>query len=155
MHDHKSVETILARLMPPALSSEGQRGIETMINELAGTPENPARRRMTPRPLIITGGMAAALAAALLVFHHHRDDARPLDRLLAAEVPAEFILMSESDRVENMIDEGWSDTPDGSAMRTLRLRVVEESNLRDETTGIVMKISQPREEILFMPVSTF
>jgi hypothetical protein len=54
-----------------------------------------------------------------------------------------------------MVDVGWSETPDGSAMRTLRLRVVEESRLRDEETGIVMNISQPREEFLLMPVSTF
>jgi hypothetical protein len=70
------------------------------------------------------------------------------------EIPG-FTVVSESGRVEDMVDVGWSETPDGSAMRTLRLRVVEESRLRDEETGIVMNISQPREEFLLMPVSTF
>jgi hypothetical protein len=32
---------------------------------------------------------------------------------------------------------------------------VEENSLLDEETGIVMQVSEPREEILLMPVSTF
>lgn len=156
MHDHKSVEDVLARLMPPALSVDGEREIEAMIDELAGTQEHPQSlwaKHWTR--VAVTGGIAAALAAALLVFQHQRHAPPVAERAPAAGPSSEFFLVSESGRVENMIDEGWSDTPDGSAMRTLRLRVVEESNLRDEATGIVMKISQPREELLFMPVSAF
>jgi hypothetical protein len=40
-------------------------------------------------------------------------------------------------------------------MRAMRLSVVEENNLLDEETGIVMQITEPREEFLLVPVSTF
>ena len=63
--------------------------------------------------------------------------------------------MGESDRIESMTDEGWQEDADGTAMRALRLSVVEENSLRDEETGIVMQVSEPREEILLMPVSAF
>ncbi len=69
--------------------------------------------------------------------------------------PPEFLLVGESDRIESMTDEGWREVADGSAMRAMRVRVVEESSLFDEETGIVMQVSQPREELLLMPISAF
>jgi hypothetical protein len=66
-----------------------------------------------------------------------------------------MILMGESDRIESMTDEGWQEDSDGSTMRAMRLNVVGENSLLDEETGIVMQVSEPREELLLMPVSTF
>jgi hypothetical protein len=54
-----------------------------------------------------------------------------------------------------MSDEGWRDSPDGSTMRAMRLNVIEENSLLDEETGIVIQVSEPREELLLMPISTF
>jgi hypothetical protein len=144
MHDTNSVETILARLMPPALSVAGQHDIEAMLDELAG-PETarPSRR------WIIGGGIAASLAAALVMPHLISPPS-----VVAAPAP-EFLLVGESDRVESMMDEGWREIPDGSAMRAMRVRVIEENSLFDEETGIVMQVSQPREELLLMPISAF
>lgn len=144
MHDINSVETILSRLMPPALSVEGQRGIEAMLDELAG----PAPVQRTFRPWVIGGGIAAALAGLLAI--------PPLMPPAAVAAPRpEVLLVGESDRVESMTDEGWREIPDGSAMRAMRVRVVGENRLFDEETGIVMRISQPREELLLMPISAF
>jgi len=64
-------------------------------------------------------------------------------------------LISGSDRVESMTDEGWQESQDGSAMRALRLNAVEERSVRDQESGIVVKISEPREEILLIPISSF
>jgi len=152
MRDANQVEDVLARLMPPGLTAEGQRGIESMIDDLAAADGSRDGKRRLP---FYVGGMAAALAAGFFAIHIINRDLPRLAEHIAIEDSEEFTLVSESDRIEDMIDEGWSDTPDGSAMRTLRLRVVEESKLLDETTGIVMNISQPREEILLMPVSAF
>jgi hypothetical protein len=66
-----------------------------------------------------------------------------------------MVLVGESDRVEAMTDEGWQEDSDGAPMQATRLRVVEENSLLDEQTGIVMQVSEPREEIFLMPVSTF
>jgi hypothetical protein len=154
MHDQPAIENILARLMPPALSEHGQQDIETMLDELATEAETAAPRPRRPW-WMISGGIAAALAAGVFVVHFIRGSENSSGAMAAAETPDELIVMSESGRVETVTDEGWSESPDGAALRTLRLRVVEENRIFDEQTGIVMNISQPREELLLMPVSAF
>ncbi len=69
--------------------------------------------------------------------------------------PPELIYLSESDRVEAMSDEGLFVDSGGSAVRKLRVRVIEESQIRDEETGIVVMLTEPREEMYMVPVSTF
>ncbi|MFZ9936056.1 MAG: hypothetical protein ACO3JG_03245 [Luteolibacter sp.] len=150
MRENHQVEDILARLMPPGITAEGQRGIESMIDDLAGHTAKPPRRWMA-----WAGSMAAALTAGWLVVQTAGNEHSASPEIHAGGHTPEFTLVSETGRIEDIIDEGWSDTPDGSAMRTLRLRVVEESRLLDQSTGIVMNISHPREEILLMPVSAF
>lgn len=156
MHDTSEVEAILARLMPAAMSQGGQEDIEAMLDELAGppveTPEKIVRFPWLRR--IVTGGIAAAGLAAAWILSMGSPDA-PLVASHSAKLPPEFVLVSESDRIEKMTDEGWQEDTDGSAMRALRLNVVEENSLLDEETGIVMQVSEPREEILLMPISAF
>lgn len=156
MHDSHSVETILARLMPPALSETGQREIEAMIDELAATPQlatpsgHPWFRRIT------IGSIAAAGVGAACIFPMVQRPAALTTGAASPESPApSFVLVGESDRVESMTDEGWLENQDGSAMQATRLSVIEENTLRDVETGIVISISEPREEILLMPVSAF
>lgn len=158
MHKPDPVETILARLMPVAMSDEGQRGIEAMLDELAGTPAEvvPIRKPWYRRPF--TGGIAAAgiAAAVLMPFAATRHSAASR----VASAPSEkaqpgFVLVGETGSIDSMSEEGWQEDSDGSAMRTLRLRVVEENSILDEETGIVMQVSEPRDEFLLMPVSTF
>jgi len=64
-------------------------------------------------------------------------------------------LVDESTRLAWVEDEGWLDDPDGGALRAVRMRVVEENRLLDQETGIIVHVASPREEMLFMPVSTF
>jgi len=157
VHKPDPVETILARLMPAALSDEGQLGMEAMLDELAGgaavevIPLKPWFRRP------FAGGIAAAgIAAALLLPLSISRTPVPAPVVSAEQKPAPgFVLVSESGSVESMSEEGWQEDADGLAMRTMRLRVVEENQLLDEETGIVMLVSQPRDEYLLTPVSTF
>ena len=153
MHDRNSVETILARLMPPALSLDGQHEIEAMIDELAGPVSANQASTRSWRLWRIGTGLAAALAAVFAIPRLMEPTATP-ETVTAAPIP-EFLLVGESDRIESMTDEGWREIPDGSAMRAMRVRVIEENSFFDEETGIVMQVSQPREELLLMPISTF
>ena len=156
MHDSHSVETILARLMPSALSENGQHAIEAMIDELAATPQMAASSGHPWLRRITIGGIAAAGVAAACVFPMLQRPAAVVAGNVPAESPAPgFVLVGESDRVEAMTDEGWLENQDGSAMQATRLSVIEENTLRDLETGIVISISEPREEILLMPVSAF
>jgi len=154
------VETILARLLPPALSEAGQRDIEAMLDALAGEPAQTAPAKSAGVAWIrrvFTGGIAAAGLAAALIFPLAAPPSPSSWAVTApaGDAPNGLILVGESDRIESMTDEGWQEDSDGSAMRAMRLNVVEENSLLDEETGIVMQVSEPREELFLMPVSTF
>lgn len=157
MHKPDPVETILARMMPPAMSERGMREIETMLDDLALETPLPHVARFPLKRAGIFGGIAAAGVAAMLVLHFNQKPEKPHARIFSSEVsnPSEILLVGETDRVESMTDEGWREDADGTAMHAMRLNLVEENSLLDEETGIVMKISQPREEYLLMPVSSF
>jgi hypothetical protein len=157
MHKPDPVETILARLMPPGLSEQGQRDIEAMLDGLAGPVLELPTAKPSPshwRRWTVIGGIAAAGVAAAMIFPLASSPI-PVAAAATQEVLPGFVLVGESDRIESTIDEGWFEDSDGSAMRTLRLSVIEENTIQDEETGIIMQVSEPREEILLMPVSAF
>jgi hypothetical protein len=158
MHKLDPVETVLARLMPPALSQEGQAEIEAMLDDLAGVsakPESPAPVRGNWRRWWIASGAAAAGVAAAMMISWSRVDAPFAVTDAKADALSGLVLVGETDRIESMTEEGWQEDSDGSAMRAMRLNVVEENSFLDEESGIVMQISEPREEILLMPISAF
>jgi hypothetical protein len=158
MHKPDQIEGILARLMPAAMSDEGQRGIETLLDELEA--ESPCKASATgsrafanPRRWLI-GGIAAALAGVAALIPDW-NSTPPVVAAPERTLPPGFVLLSESDRIESSFDEGWVENSDGSAMHALRLSVVGENSIRDQETGIVIQVSEPREEFLLMPVSAF
>jgi len=154
------IEAALARLMPPALSEAGQRSIEAMLDELAAAVPQPAAR-VSPQPLWIRRftlplGIAASLAALLALVPRNPTVALPMAMVRpASEMASGLVLVSESDSIETMSDEGWVADPDGGAMQAVRVRVVEANTLRDEETGIVVQVSDPREEMILTPVTVF
>lgn len=153
------VEAALARLMPPALSVACQQEIEDMFDDLAG-PETAAVPEISSGKWLVRsllgGGIAAGIGALFAIFPGSQEPLghRELAKQPKAAAPA-FVLMSESDRIESMTDEGWREDPDGSTLRALRLNAVEENSVRDEETGMEVQISEPREEILLMPINDF
>ena len=149
------VETILARLMPPALSQDGQFEIESMIDDLAGEEAPKVVPISSGRWLIrslVGGGIAAALGAVFALAPYFQE---PVELQVINAPASGYVLVSESDRIESMTDEGWREDPDGSAMHAVRLNAVEENSVRDEESGMVVLISEPREEILLMPITAF
>lgn len=156
MHDAKAIESILSRLMPSALSEDGQRDIEMMLDELAG-PATSSAPAAQPRPRLwqLLGGIAAAIVALAVISHSfHPTTPAVTARGMESGLPS-FELLGESDRVETIRDDGWRESPEGSAMRAMLLRVIEENRVLDRETGIVMRITEPRDELLLMPVSAF
>ncbi len=154
-----SIENALARLMPPALSESGRRSLEAMLDELAAaapgtsaaTPDQPwYARRAVPFGIAATLAALLALAPRMAVV----TQAPRVDRAATA-AKSGLVLVSESDRIEAMSDEGWMADEDGEAMQAVRVRVVEANTLRDVETGIVVQVSDPREEMILTPVTTF
>ena len=147
------VEVVLARLMPPALRQDCQNELEAMIDELAGPeviPDNASKGWLVR--CVIGGGIAAAIGALCAVLPIMQD--RP-DAMAEISTGSRLIFISESDRIESMADEGWREDADGTARHALRLNAVEENSLLDEESGMVVLISQPREELLLMPINAF
>lgn len=145
------IEAALARLMPPPLSEGGQYDLETLIDELSdgGEGESKVAQRTGLWKFFI--GIAAGILALAGGFGITRQ-APP--KAIAANLPG-MVLLSESDRVESIRDEGWSEEMDGAAMHSVRLKMIGENRLMDEETGIVVRVSEPREEIFYTPISAF
>jgi len=158
MHKPDPMETILARLMPPAMSEAGRFDLEAMLDELAGTatPAAPVKPTgVTWMRRLLTAGIAATGVAAAWIFPLASTPVPSSWAHPSSPARAGLVLVGESDRVESMSDAGWQEDADGAPMQATRLSVVEENSLLDEQTGIVMQVSEPREEIFLMPVSTF
>jgi len=156
-----SIEDALARLMPKAISEDGQRSLDTMLDELCGEEEEPSAVIPIQRrgikggwQILVTAGVAACLAL-IVTFRSESTGGAPAAPLVTTAQPQNLVLVSESDRVERMSDEGWMADPQGGMLQAVRMRVVEENSLRDEETGIVVQISEPREELLLIPVNHF
>lgn len=154
------IEAALCRLMPTAMSGRGSRAIEEMLDELAAgaAPAGPGdgRGRMVSPPIWLSGGLAAAAAVALAVIPWGtRNEPLASVEPLSDEAFSGLVLVSESEHIESMTDEGWLADPDGAAMQGVRIRTVGANRFRDKETGIVVEISEPRDEILLMPVSAF
>jgi hypothetical protein len=148
---HEDIEKALLGLMPVALSEGVQASMEERIDELAGARDESVRKGfpgIAKWPACL--GIAAAAALGFLLFSQAPREAAP-------SAPAEegLAVLAETDRVEDVRDAGLFVDAGGSAVRKLRVRVVEESRIRDGRTGIELTLTTPRQETYLVPVSTF
>lgn len=146
---HDEMEKALMRLMPVALSDSAQAAMEARIDELAG---GEVVRHDFSRWAKWLGGIAAAVAIGFFLVPSGIPEAP-----LAERVPEEegMVVLTEMDRVEDVRDEGLFVDAGGSAVRKMRVRVIGESRMLDEETGIEVTLTAPREEMYLLPVSTF
>ena len=131
------IETILARLMPPALSQDAQFEMDAMIDELAGPEAENVVGISSGRWLVravIGGGIAAAFGAMFAIFS--LSSGSRVAAILPMPVASGLVLISESDRIESMTDEGWQENSDGLAMRAHGFKADRAAINRIEMTGI-------------------
>lgn len=150
---YSQIEDALKRLMPVGLTGAAQAEIESQLDELCGGVdlEIPAPVRFSR--WVAALGIAAALVLGFVIFPR---TAPAGDKTVAApEEKPGFVLLNEEDRVEGVSDEGLFVDSGGSAVRKVRVRVVGESSVRDEETGIVVTLAEPREEMYLVPVNNF
>ncbi len=152
------IEAALSRLMPPALSQGCQLEIEAMIDELSG-PESEqivpiaSNHRRWIAPSIAAA--VAALCAALPLVRHTAPSVSGTSLVSSISQPNGVVLVSESDRVQSVTDEGWQETSDGAVGHAVSFSAVGESRVMDEETGMLITIYEPREEIFFNPTQSF
>jgi hypothetical protein len=150
---HEEMEKALMRLMPVGLSEGAQSEIEAQIDELSGEVGVVRYDFSRPAKWLAATGIAAAVAIGVAVFPIGGEKSSPVSA--APQVDPGLVFLTASDRVEDVSDEGLFVDAGGSAIRKVRVRVVEESRIRDEETGIVVMLTEPREEMYSVPVSTF
>lgn len=155
MRDSENVEEILARLMPAALGVESTRGIEDELDALAARDISTAGRfGKVVRWIGASAGVAAIFCLALFFVPERASS--PVAGHVAANAPVNRLeVVRSAELVRSVSDEGWKEQEDGTAVHALRLNVVGEKVLRDAETGIVVKVSQPREEWILTPVTSF
>jgi hypothetical protein len=132
--------------------------MEALLDELCGEelpeiaePEKKSALWKFAAPV----GIAAAAALVFTFPLSKSVNSPPVFPIAAAESIPEMELIGESGRIEKTTDEGWVADSQGRTMQAVRVRVVEENTLRDQETGIVVHISEPREELLLFPVNAF
>jgi hypothetical protein len=153
MREIDPIEAALARLMPVALSDSGERAIHETLDELAA--DLPVNRGQTQRGWRIGLGIAAAAIVGAFVVWPSLQAPAPAVAVLEEEITSPVEWVSNSDRIESLQDEGRISGTDGDALQAVSLRVVAENTLRDRETGYTLRISEPREELVLMPVTSF
>lgn len=144
------VEEVLLRLMPVGLSRGVCEELEASFDELGGAEVvGDGRFRVGVKWL---AGVGVAAGVMFGVFLGMKKDGGG-GGARGGEGGVSFL--EEADRVEEVSDDGLYVDAGGSAVRRLRVRVVEESRMRDEETGIVVNLTAPREETYLLPISTF
>jgi len=124
------IETIMARLMPPGLSGEGQSSMEGLIDELAGPGEAnvvPISRGNWGFRVAIGGGIAAAIGGLCALLPLGPLSSK--DSGMAANPPASFsglVILDTSDAAE----------PD-------------RTEVRREGDSYRVKINGPQDQIIF------
>lgn len=150
------IEAALARLMPPPMSEGAQGELDALIDELSGACRDEVAIPPEAFPWKTLGGIAAGILVLAGGFAVSRQAVVPfVTSSQSTVIRPSMVLISESDRVQSIRDEGWSEQADGSTMHAVRLNLIEENRLMDRETGIVVHVSEPREEIFFTPVTAF
>lgn len=155
----EEMEKALLRLMPVAMEEEAQERMEAMLDGLAGDSKVVRSDFRKPSRWLAGTGIAAALGLGVYLSIPRQnspvESVKSVPVAAQSDLPPELVFLSETDRVEGMSDEGLYIDTGGSAVRKVRIRVVVESQVRDEETGIVVMLTEPREEMYMVPVSTF
>lgn len=150
MQTPEEIEKVLAeRLIPRGFSERGERELEALIDELAAE-EGPPRRNVWP-----IWGAAAVVAFAGSIAWWASPETR---RDLMAFDPAveELELISESIGVVTAEpDVELRSDDEGNLLRAWHLHVVSEERFRDAETGHEVRVVQPSDELVLLPVSTF
>ena len=170
MDKYPTIEERLSQLTPPAISENGQAMLGQTIDELAGVEpcldqvhggKNPAvtvRSRMKDWPW--KAAAAVALLAVPAVMLIDQDDASPSLTTNASTgdplFSSELVVLKSTNRIDGREEDGLIIPRDGSSPHyRYRYHVTDEEQIRDDQTGTIVTLRQPRQEIVTIPVTQF
>ncbi|MCH7228102.1 hypothetical protein [Haloferula sp. A504] len=150
MQTPEEIEKALAeRLIPRGFSERGGRELEALIDDLAAE-EDPRRRSAWP----IWGAAAAVAFVGSIAWWASPETAQ--DRMAFEPAGEELELISESVGVVTAEPDAELRSDDeGNLLRAWHVHVVSEERFRDAETGHEVRVVQPSDELVLLPVSTF
>lgn len=162
-----ALEQRLRAIAPRDVSSAAMQRCDETIDALAdgaagkrtGTAgEQAARSALRPW----AWASAAAVVVGAAVWLPALWDADDAPALAAGHDPSSgtgapgFVLLKSTNRVDGHEDDGLIIPTDGSAPHYRhRYHIVDEEQVRDEKTGTVVTLRQPRQEVIRVPVTQF
>jgi len=155
MESPEEIEKALSRLMPAALSENGQRSLDELIDGLTAGEGQAPLPRVAGFPWGWVAGLGAAAAAVVLALSFPATTPAVPVAVAPAVPDVGIVRIGQSERVETAVPEDWMSESDGVAHRAWRVRVVDEERLHDVETGYEVLVSRPREQVVLMPVTAF
>jgi hypothetical protein len=153
----EQIEASLERMVPVALSQRASRELDEMIDTLAIQTDGktPGRWRA------FSGWSAVAAALAIGVFSTWKwmpwrtAPPHPDAQKISMEPKSGVELLKQTNLVGETEDAGMLADSDGGMLRVLRYQVVEEEFIRDKRSGMTVRVTEPREETVLIPVTSF
>ena len=159
MESPEDIEKALARLVPSAISDQGQRSLEDLIDSLAAGEtalvEMPEPRRKPWGWIGGVGTAAPAVTLALFIPAGEPGGTAPLAATPVANEEPGFLVLEQTKHVESAEPEDWTSEADGVTHRAWRVRVVNQERVQDLETGYEVLVSHPQDEVILQPVNTF
>ena len=163
MDQFKSIEDKLARLVPPALSCEGQRKLEDLIDNLSEADEPRAKSHFHIRPKGLFWAAAAVLffsASIVLVrpalFSEEKKSLTAISNQTDHARGSEMVVLTSTKLIDGRKNDGLIVPIDGASPHyRYRYHVIDEEQVKDPDSGLVITLRQPRQEILTIPVTQF
>jgi len=166
MEPINSIEEKLARLVPPALSEDGQSRMENMIDELAGV-DVEVLSRVNRRSWIWKAVAAIVVLTVPVVMIQRGEDQPVVDASLAMvdddmttgfaeDLSSSMVLLKSVKLIDARENDGLIVPDDGAAPHyRYRYRVIDEEVVRDPESGVEITLRQPRQEVVTIPVTQF
>jgi len=166
MDKYQSMEEKLNGLLPPSISEQGQSRMEDVIDQLAGLEAaeivQTAGSDDKAWPSSGSWKVAAALALLAVPVVMFLTKEEPLSSIAQLDSSTELrdlsalVVLSSINRIDGREDDGLIIPENGSSPHyRYRYHVTDEEQVRDDETGTVITLRQPRQEVVTIPVTQF
>ena len=163
MEQFKSIEEKLAQLLPPALSDEGQRRLEDMIDDLSGVDADLEKSNAgrSPKGWVWKAVAVLALSTSIVIIGstlvpEERTALLTHDDQATHGKTSEMVVLTSTKLIGARENDGLIVPNDGTTPHyRYRYHMIDEEQVKDPDSGLVITLRQPRQEVLTIPITQF
>jgi len=163
------LEQGLEKLMPSAVSDEAHKAwseeIELRLQEMEAKEvdlDQAGNRRFRLSGLIAAAAACMVIGFGIAATFYSETSANSASEQIVSQDSSEkrnkslYEILSSSKIVQSQQEVGFvEEKVHQIPMRKVRYRILDTAKLRDSETGVVVTITEPREEVLIEPVESF